>query len=372
MVPLKIVPVEYSSDVKAFIDLPWKIYEGNSNWVPPLRSKLRRLLDPAKHPFWKSARRVLLLARRGSDVVGRIAGIVDDRYNRFHGEKMGAWGFFECRDDLEAADALYAAAEDWARKEGTTFLRGPLNPSSNYEVGTLIQGFEYPPVTMMTYNPPYYADLAESCGYRKEVDLLAFLAVESDTVTQRMERLVRRIKRNQNLSIHPMTKKEIHWQVPLARELYNVCLRDSYGFTPISYGESQELFHNLRRIGDPDLVFFVYYGDDPAGVAIILPDINPLLMRLNGRMGLSGLAKMILYRKEITGLRGMLFALKKEYRNLGLPLVCFDYLNRVARAKNYRYIELGWNLENNEAMTQLEKEGGAKLYKRYRIYRKSL
>ena len=167
MPPLEIITVSNESELDVFINLPWKIYAGDTNWVPPLKKQVRKLLDPAKHPFWKFSERVLFLARRGSETVGRIAGIVDDNYNQFHNERMGAWGFFECENDPEAAARLFSAVEDWMSSKAMTFLRGPLNPSTNYEVGLLIEGFEHPPSFMMTYNPGYYSDLVESYGFEK-------------------------------------------------------------------------------------------------------------------------------------------------------------------------------------------------------------
>jgi hypothetical protein len=179
MAGIEIVTVEGGSELKDFIDLPWRIYAEYPNWVPPLKKEVRRLLDPRRHPFWEFSERILFLARRGSKTVGRIAGIIDRHYNQFQSEKMGIWGFFECADDPEAAAALFSSVETWVHQKGMTFIRGPLNPSTNYELGLLIEGFNYPPALMMAYNPPYYPGLVESCGFTKEKDLLAFL-IEGD------------------------------------------------------------------------------------------------------------------------------------------------------------------------------------------------
>ena len=153
MAGIEIITVERRSELKDFIDLPWKIYAEYPKWVPPLKKEVRRMLDPGIHPFWEFSERILFLARRGSETVGRIAGIIDRHHNEFHGEQMGIWGFFECADDPEAAASLFSSVETWVRRKGMTFVRGPLNPSINYEVGLLIEGFDYPPALMMTYNP---------------------------------------------------------------------------------------------------------------------------------------------------------------------------------------------------------------------------
>ena len=130
---------------------------------------------------------------RGTEPIGRIAAIIDRNYNQFHQERIGAWGFFECLDDQAAADALYAAAEDWVRQRGMTFLRGPLNPSTNYDIGTLIEGFQYPPAVMMPYNPRYYLELAEQAGFRKEKDVVSLLVEPNNPTSGRLAKLAARM-----------------------------------------------------------------------------------------------------------------------------------------------------------------------------------
>lgn len=372
MTNVAVTPVRTAREMDEFIDLPWSIYDGASKWIPPLKSEVRTLLNTSKHPFWRSAERELFLARRGDEVVGRIVALIDRAFNEFQGQTSGAWGFFECRDDEEAASALFYAAEDWVRDRSMNFIRGPLNPSTNYEIGMLIEGFEHAPTIMMTYNPLYYPKLVHSAGYVKEKDLLALLIEETDRTSQRVERLARRITRKNNLSVRPFNKKDFIADTRLMADIYHECWRENWGFVPMNDGEVDLMAQNLRRIADTDLVVFVYHGDDPAGVALILPDINPLLKRLNGKIGVLGLMKLAMYRREITGLRGLLFGFRKRYQKIGLPLVAFDYVNRVGREKNYKYLELGWNLEDNASINQFDKEVGGRVYKRYRIYGKGL
>lgn len=362
-----------SADIDAFIELPWEIYARDPNWVPPLRNEVRRLLDPSKHPFWLHARRELFLARRGGRVVGRIAAIVDDNYNRFHEERMGIWGFFECHDDPEAAAGLFAAAENWCREQGMSFIRGPLNPSTNYEIGMLLEGFEYPPTIMMTYNPRYYLDLVGGCGYVKDKDLLAFLIDWESQTAARVTKLADRIRRNNNITIRPAQRKNFAEELKTVKQLYDASWQKSWGFVPMTDAEIEDMGRLVYRIGDPDLVFFVNYNDQPVGLCIILPDVNRLLMKLNGRLGLWGMLKAFWYRKQITGIRGVLFGFLEEYQKKGLPLVAFDYVNQILRSKKkYQYFELGWNLEDNDAINQFDREVGGREYKRYRIYRKPL
>jgi hypothetical protein len=135
----------------------------------------------------------------------------------------------------------------------------------------------------------------------------------------------------------------------------------------------RDIQKDVMKFVDPDFVFFIYYEDEPAAFCVIFPDINPLLKRLNGRIGLMGLVKFLMYRREINGLRLLMFGIKEEYRQLGLPMLAFQHIYEVVRKKEkYHYLEMGWTLEDNESINSLIEEAGAKRYKKYRIFRKSL
>jgi hypothetical protein len=373
MADIDIITVERKSELKDFIDLPWKIYASYPRWVPPLKKEVCRMLDLVRHPFWESSERILFLARRGSKTVGRIAGIIDRNYNQFHGEKMGIWGFFECDDDQEAAAALFSSVETWVRQKGMTFLRGPLNPSTNYEVGLLIEGFDYPPALMMTYNPPYYPRLVESCGFAKEKDLLAFLMDGDYRLPEWMDGFAQRITRKKGIRIRHMRPKDADAEFALIREIYNDSWSSNWGFVPLSTNEMRDIQKSVMKFADPDLAFFIDYEDEPAAICVVFPDINPLLKRFNGQIGLTGLFKLLMYRREITGLRCLIFGIREKYRQLGVPMLALQHAYEVVkRKKKYRNLELGWTLEDNESANGMLLESGAKAYKKYRIYRKSL
>ena len=179
---VSIIPVRSEQELATFVDLPWTVYADQPLWVPPIKSQDRELFTPGAHPFWESARRELYLALRDGRPVGRIAAIVDEKYNAYAGEACGAFGFFECLDDPEAAHALLGEARSWLAAQGMSFMRGPLNPSANYTCGLLVDGFDLPPVIMMPWNPPYYAELLEGWHLRKEQDLFAYL-IERDRLS---------------------------------------------------------------------------------------------------------------------------------------------------------------------------------------------
>ena len=373
MAGVSVIPVQTKRQMKAFVDFPWDLYRDDPHWIPPVKSQVIQLLTPGRHPFWTFSRRELFLAMRGPEIVGRIAAIVDDHYNEYQQEKMGVWGFFECQHDPEAAGALFAAATAWVRQQGMEFIRGPLNPSLNYESGLLVQGFESRPTFLMTYNPAYYPELVKLSGFHKEKDLLTYLSNRDHKPPEWALNLGERLAQKQEVTVRNMNPKHFDEEVRLLRQLYIDCWGDNWGFSPPTDAEILDMVKSIYPILDIDLAFFLYVREEPIGVCIVLPDICPLLKRFNGKLGLGALLKKHLYWSEINGCRGFILGVKEEYRQAGAPLVALHYLLEAAKDKpQYYYVELGWNLEDNQAINLLYEESGLRPHKRYRVYRRDL
>jgi len=373
MAGIEIVEVTNKRLRKQFIDLPWTIFPSDSNYVPPLKMDFAKLIDPKRHPFWEFSDQSLYLALRNGRAVGRIAAIIDNRYNTHHKEKMGIWGFFDCLDDVEAASGLFQAAEKWNKCRGMEFIRGPLNPSTNYEIGMLIEGFENLPALMMPWNFPYYLRLVEANGYSKEKDLLSLRLNKTDPLTEKIQRLASRVRRKTQVTIRPLSKKNYYADIRLLVDIYHDAWSENWGFVPMSENEIAEMSRNLKRAMETDMIFFIYYSGEPVGVALVLPDFNPLLKELDGKITLGGLIKYLFRRKYIRGGRALMGGIKKQFRNLGLPVIIFDYLNQLLRNDDrIDYLEMGWNLEDNDAVNKLELAMGAHVRSKYRIFRKSL
>ena len=364
--------VRTRKEMAEFIELPWKIYKDYPLWVPPLKSAVSQLLNRKKHPFWKFSTGEFFLAWRGKNVVGRIVALIDSNYNRYHNEQGGAWGFFECENDPEATLALFQAAEQWTSQKGMHFLRGPLNPSTNYEIGLLIQGFDKPPALMMSYNPPYYLELIHAAGFKKEKDLYSYRFTSESTLPDWLFSISDKLFKQGNVEIR-YPKKWRAEDIHLLCSVYHDCWKDNWGFVPTTKEEEIELAKTLLPILEPEFAFFIYYKDDLAGICLFLPDFNPLLERFNGKLGITALFKKVMYESEITGLRALLFGIKEQYRQIGLPLLTFKYLHDLlVKMPKYKYAELGWSLEDNDAMNRLYEDAGLTIDKRYRIYKKEL
>lgn len=373
--PIRIEEVNNSDSLDEFIKLPFSIHGQNSLWTPNLIKQDRALLSPGQHPFWLSARRKLFLARSGNEVVGRIAAIVDEKYNNYSGSKCGAFGFFECQNNHEATHMLLEQSRDWLLGQGMTFMRGPLNPSANYSCGLLVSGFQYAPTLMMPWNPPWYAQLLESWKLRKEQDLFAYLIRKDQMeLPEWLKNEVERIKSSGNFVCRPSSKKTLKKDIEAMLELYRLSWADNWGFSPLSPQEATEHVKELSTILDPRFFVLFFHEGKPVAGMVAMPDLTPLLKRLNGKIGLSAPWHYWRSRHEMRkGYRIMLFGILPEYRLQGLPLLLLDYM--LAQAKtmpDFEWVEGSWVLEDNVAIDDLIEDFGGQLYKRYRIYRREI
>lgn len=363
--------VKNNTDLNKFILLPWKIYRGNSHWVPPIKKDIKLKLNSEKHPFFENARVKLFIVERKNEIVGRIVSIINERYIDFHKERVGFFGMFECINDIDTAKILFKAAEDWCRENNMQSIIGPVNLSTNYNCGFLLEGFDLDPAIMMPYTPKYYLELSEECEYKKVKDLYAYLKTDVGTV-DRIIKIVQRVKQKENVVIRPIDMKNYYKEVELIKKIYDSAWELNWGFVPMTPSEMDLMATELKPIIDPNLVLFAEVNGEAVGVSITLPDINFLLKKLNGKFGLIALIKFIYYRKKVKGLRNIIFGLKKEYRLTGISYVLY-YETALRSAKvGYEFCEMSWNLEDNKMITRFNETIGGKLYKKYRLYEKYL
>lgn len=368
---LVVVPVNNKSALKEFVELPYGLYRNDPHWVPPLRIAVKELLDKVKHPFYANAETELFLARRNGKVVGRVAAILDRAHNRFHEEKAGFFGFFECENDLEAAKALLATAQDWVTGKGAEFLRGPVNPSTNYECGMLIDGFDRDPMVMMTYNPRYYPTLMDQAGMRKSKDLLAYLSDANTIEMKKIDRVADKVLKTTGVRVRPINMKDFDAEVARVWEVYGAAWARNWGFIPMSREEFALMGKGMKMILKPELVLIGEIGDRVVGFALALPDVNQALKPANGRLLPTGLLKILYYQRLIKSVRVLALGVVEEYRASGLAAGFYATLVRNARKLGFGETEMSWILEDNVLMNRSLEVMGAKRYKTYRIYERN-
>ena len=369
---LNVEEVKNQKDLMTFIQFPWEIYRGDRQWVPPLIKDLLLKFSP-KHPFRSHAEMILFLAHRGGKILGRIAGIIDHHYIKFHQEKVGFFGFFESIPEAEVTDTLLQKIADWLKEHGMEKMAGPMNPSTNDECGLLIEGFDSPPCLMMPYNPHYYPSLLEGFGLRKKMDLYAYLLEESFFLLDRLDRITQRLrKREPQLHVRPLDLRRLDEELKIIKDIYNQAWSRNWGFVPLTDEEINLLAKELKSLIVSDFVLLAYWGEEPIGFSVSLPDYNVVLKHLNGKLGLLGLLKFFYYSKKINKIRVMLLGVRHDFQKKGVEGLLYVETFRNGIKKGYHRSECSWILEENVLMQHGIEAMGGKRYKTYRIYEMDL
>ncbi len=361
---------------KAFIDYEWTANKKTENWVSPLRMDRQKTLDTDKNPFFEHAEIALFLAYKEDRICGRIAAIVNRNHNVFHNDDAGFWGFFDCENDQQTADALFDAAGQWLENNNKSEMIGPVDPSTNDPAGMLIDGFDSPPFVLMRHNPPYYPELCENYGMAKAKDLYAwYLGTEEafNNITEKMERVAGKIMDKYNLTIRNIKLKELDQEILKVKEVYNNAWSKNWGFVPFTDAEINHIADDLKQIADEDLLFMAEKEGKPIGFSITLPNINEVLARIpDGKLFPSGIFKLLTGLKKIETVRVLILGVNKEYQFLGLGSIFYIRTIKRAYEKGYKAGEMSWILEDNLTMNRAIESLGSKLYKKYRIYGYSL
>jgi len=355
---------------RQFLRFPWTLYRHDPNWIPPLRGNQKELVNYAPHPFYARNAVQTFLACRGKEVCGRIAAILNHGHNIQHSDHRGFFGFFECVDDQAVANGLFDAVRQWFADQGIHCLRGPTNPSLNYELGLLIDGFDSPPTFMMTYNPPYYARLIENYGFRKTQDLYAFWGhLEMlPKIEAKLGPIAEQIKERYHVKLRPLDKSRFVEDVEMFLSIYNRSLANTWGFVPMSGDEIRHLAGGLRHIIVPEMAICAEIDGKIVGASFGLPDYNPRIREIDGRLFPFGFFHLLRNRRAIKRIRLISTNVIPEYQRLGVGLVLMGGLVPKAMEWGLEEAEFSWVLESNRLSFGSLKKGGAKISKTYRLY----
>lgn len=357
--------------MKRFIQLPFNLYAQDANWVAPLLGEHRRELDTKRNPFFEHGDAAYMLALRDGRVVGRISAHTDERYNDFHSEADGTgfWGFFECEDDVEAADALFDAASAWLADRGKSVMLGPASFTLNGIAGLLVEGFDSPPMIMMAYNPPYYRRLVEHAGFEKAQDLWAYRLDASANVPDDIRSFARSAE-DQGFTFRAMDGSNYWAEVRRFIEVYNEAWQRNWGFVPMTRAEIEDHARKLRHVVDPSLVVIAELNGRTAAIGFTLPDVNEELVRYRGHLGPLGTLRLLrrVRRHEWTACRVVALGVKAEYRRSGVGAHLYIDTMEAARARGIAWGEMSWILESNDAMNAGIRHMGGTVYKTYRMY----
>lgn len=367
--------VDLRKDLKTFIDFPHELYKKDPHYVPELYVGQRDLLTPGKHPFHNHSKVQLFLAYDGERVTGRIAAILNNNHNAFNHAQDGFFGFFDCIDDQETANMLIGAASEWLKARGAKTLIGPANFSTNETVGLLIEGFDLPPVVMMPYNAPYYLRLLENAGLKKKTDLFAYYVSYknlNDRSVRLLNTLQERLKRN-HIVIRKINMKKFKEEAEKLREVYNQAWDKNLGFVPMTEEEFDHMAKEMKQVLNPEFCLIAEQEGKFIGLALGVPDINQVLIRIKrGRLLPFGIFKLLTGMKKINQLRVLILGVVEGYRKLGIEACLYGTIIKNGVNHHIKGAECSWMLEDNYMMNHAIEQINGELYKKYRLLEKAI
>ena len=370
MSELTVLPVASRREKRQFLELPWKLYRGDGNWIPPIRLDEEELVGYRAHPFHERNQVQTFLALRNGEVQGRIAAIVNEAHNEFHGERRGFFGFFECVNDQETAAALFDAVKQWLAERGISRVRGPANPSVNYTIGTLVEGFESPPTFMMTYNPPYYPQLIENCGFVKAQDLFAYYAYRDmlPKLRNKLKPLYDQVIERYGVHVRSLDRSRFLEDVTTFLEIYNRSMVKMWNYCPLSDSEVRHIAKSLRWLIVPELTAFAELDGNLVGVILAMLDYNPRIRQIGGRLFPFGFVRLLWNRRRIKRMRMVSANVIPAYQLMGIGLALLGAMVPKCRDWGLQEAEFSWVAESNDLSRGSLEKGGAQRLKTYRVY----
>jgi hypothetical protein len=374
--PIDILPVTTSAELERFIRVPMRLNAGDPNWIAPLMFERREALSPKHNPFFQHADHQFWLARRDGRDVGRISAQIDHLARTDPAAPAGYFGMIAAEDDQAVFKALLDAAEAWLKDRGCAQIMGPFNLSINEEVGLLIDGFDTPPMLMMGHDPAYAGGRVEAEGYAKVKDVYAYISGVPTFTPGVQARLGRPLA--PGVVLRPIRMGDFDGEVRTLVDIWNDAWAQNWGAAPVTEAETRHLGESLKLILHPRLIWFVEIDGEPAGFGALLPNLNDAIHDLGGKLVPFGWAKL-LWRLKVKGVkrgRVPLMGVKRKFardpRGAFAPFLILDAFRREAVKLGITQAEYSWILEDNVPMRHILDGFGARIYKTYRIYGKSL
>lgn len=374
---VEIRPVETRRQLRAFVNLPWRLYREEPNWVAPLVTDLKKRLDQRRNPFFKHAEAQYFLAYRDGRAVGRISAHVDRNFNEFQDNEWGLFGWFECEDDPDAARALLGAAEGWLRERDRDRMVGPMDFTTNDEIGVLIAGHEHPPIIRCPWHHRYYQRLLEHhAGMDKAMDLYMWsLWVDKrEKVHSAIWQAADRLETEHGIVCRGFRKKELRQEVTRFLEVYNSSWERNWGFVPLTEEEVRHYAKDLKPVLNENWAMIAEKHDtgEVVGAALTLPDFNQVLAKLNGRLLPFGWITALREKKNIDAVRVFALGVKPAYQHTGVAARFYQMHFDAAERTPQKGGEMGWILETNESMNRAMEGMGGEIKRRYRVYERAL
>lgn len=368
---IEIIPVINSKLLRRFIGFPYELYKNDLNFVPPLLLTEKDLFNRKKNPFFLHSKANFYIAVKGRKTVGRIAAIYNQNHLKVSKKKEGFFGFFESINEYEVAEKLFEKVRNWLRSKGVKKIIGPENYTTNEVCGSLIKGFDDPPVIMMPYNKSYYKDFYKQYGWQKIIDLYAYKITPNDSL-RKLSKIAFKFENTlleKGIKIRKINLKNFTEEIPVFWKAYNSAFKNNWGFVPPTKEEFFKYAEQIKMIIPDKLMLFAEKHNQIVGFICVLPDINQILIKIrNGRLFPTGIIKYIRYKNKINRVRILIIGVIDEYRNMGIDLCFYAKIFETCSQLNIIEAEASYIMDNNETMINIVNKIGGAPSKKYRLF----
>lgn len=368
-------PVSSWRDRREFVELPYRLHSTSEVWVPPLRLERHIFLMRSQNAFFSHGDAQLFLAWRDGRVVGRISAQYDEHYDAQHGPGTGMFGFLEFEDAPDILPELLGAATSWLKAQGRTRMIGPMDFTLNDESGVMLEGFDRVPFVRQPWHPPYYAQRCEEAGLEKAVDLLMYELVISDRskILPIVFKLAERVESKHGITIRRMSRRSLRRDLDRFAEVYNEAWSENWGFVPYSERDLDVYAQEMQLVFDRNWFMVAETAEgETAAVAITVPDVNQVLVKMKGRLLPFGWVHYLRKKWIIDRVRVGFLGVKHAYQHTGVAAKLYvEHFDTASRTPQ-KWGEMGWILETNKNMNRAMEAMGGRVVRRFRVYERVL
>lgn len=366
--------------VRQFLDLPFRLYQDVPQWVPPLASDVRRMLDRKRHPFYRHSDAAFFLALDAvGTAVGRVAVLDNRNYNAYNHEQTAFFYLFECENDSATAHALFDVAFTWARARGLDRVYGPKGFTALDGMGLLVKGFEHRPAFGIPYNLPTYPALLESAGFVTVSDILSGYLSGDVVFPEKIQRIAERVQERRGLRVARFRRRrDLRALLPDLQAMYNAAIEGTPGNVPLTDDEVRTLATQLLWFADPRLIKLVMARstetgkEHPVGFLFAYPDISAAIQRCKGRLFAFGWLDVLLELRRTDWLNINGAGIVEEYRGLGGTAILFSELYKSIAERGAQHVDVVQIGADNDRMLRDLRDFGVDFYKTHRMYQRPL
>jgi hypothetical protein len=371
MLTIEKIDTNNKDHVRRFTRLPFRLYAGHPQWVPPLIIDLEAQLNRQKHPFFEHSEVDFFLAVADGRDVGRIAAIENKPFNQYHGTSKAQFYFFDAEDDQEIADKLFERVFEWSHARGLDNVVGPkgISPFDGYGIQT--EGYEQRQMmNMMNYNYPYYVKLVEAAGFSREVDFIScYVNTETFQLPERVHRIAERVQKRGTLRVLKLeSKRDLRKIASQVGAAYNKAFVNNWEYYPLTEREVQFVVDTLMQVLNPRLAKLIVHENDIVGFVLGFPDISAAMQRIKGKLLPFGLIDILLEMRRTNWVSFNGAGILPEFQGRGGNALLYSEMVKTLRDFHFQHAELTQVANTAVEMRSDLKNLNAKEYKNHRVY----